>query len=301
VTKRKPRLWLLLLAALISNIIWASSYPISKRAMAEISPFLLTSLRLTLSSLFLLPFMPIRPLRAMRWKDGFLFCVMGFIGTALATFFQYKGTQQTSASNASVLVALEPVFILAYSARMLGEKVGRRGLLSLLLAFIGVLLVTVDPHAVNLFSGQFLRGNLLVLLSVGCYSLYTIAGKGLISRWSDTIVTAFPFLLAALFLVPAALVLEPEALQELAALRPAQWGVLVYLSLVATSLTYLIWNWLLRHLPAGFVAYSLYMQPIAGAFFSWLLLGERLSASFLVGGAMIISALLIEQRNARVE
>jgi drug/metabolite transporter (DMT)-like permease len=221
---------------------------------------------------------------------------MGLVGTVLATLFQYAGTARTSASNASVLVALEPVIIVIFSALILRERIGRITLISLVLALLGVLCITIDPKSLSLLANEFGRGNLLVLFSVACYSLYSIAGKSLTSRWSNQIITTFPVLISVLFLIPITLALEPEGIQGLRALTLGQWGIVLYLSLVATALTYLCWNWLLKHLSASFVSYSLYIQPIAGTFFSCLLLGERLTLPFFAGSGLIVLALLIEQR-----
>jgi drug/metabolite transporter (DMT)-like permease len=65
------------------------------------------------------------------------------------------------------------------------------------------------------------------------------------------------------------------------------WGI-VYLGVVSTAGAFFLWNKGLELMEAGAGSLFFFFQPVVGAFFGWLLLGETLSWNFFVGGLFIV-------------
>lgn len=296
-TPHQPPQWQMLGLAIGLNLLWAFSYPISKLLIGDLSHMALSCWRIGGATLMLLPFLKREDIPSVfGWRDLLLLLIMGLIGCGGAIALQYAGTAHTTAANVSLLVGLETSIVVLLAAVFLGEAITRRDLLSLILAFFGVILLSVDPSSLDLLNSQHLKGNLLVLGSIFGYSAYTIAGKLLVGRWGATAVTVLPFALASLAFIPAFAWYDPPAWNRALALTSREILGVLFLAGVVTAMGYLGWNWLLRWMPAGKLAFFLYLQPPAGALFSIWLLGEPLNPTFILGGSIILIAMLLSHR-----
>ncbi|MDD2715323.1 MAG: DMT family transporter [Candidatus Wallbacteria bacterium] len=294
-----PPRWLLIGIAVLINMIWALSYPISKDMIASLNPLALSCWRIVLAAAVLLPFIRRQEIPdRITSRDVYLMLIMGLLGCGAAIMLQYAGTERTTASNVSMLVGLETPMVVLLSAVFLAERLSIRSVLSLVLAFLGVVLLTVDPATLDLLGSRNLAGNLMVLASIFCVSSYTITGKLLVGRWGATASTALPFLVAALTFVPAFAWYDPVAWHRGLCLNGREWLGVIFLSVIVTGIGYLAWNWLLKFMSAGELSFYLYLQPLAGAGFSVWLLGEKLTGTFFIGAVLILGAIVLGNRTA---
>jgi drug/metabolite transporter (DMT)-like permease len=75
--------------------------------------------------------------------------------------------------------------------------------------------------------------------------------------------------------------------------HPLLWGAVLYLGVVATAGAFYFWNKGLSLVEAGTASVFFFLQPVVGALLGWLVLGERLTTSFFIGGSVILLAVLI--------
>lgn len=298
----RPHPWLLLGVALVINVIWALSYPVSKLVMDGLPVGALTCWRLAGAAALLVPFLrrsdiPERP----ALRDLGMLGLMGFFGFALPIWLQYQGTVRTTGSNVSLIVGLETVIVVVMAAIALREPMRGRTWGGLAAAVAGVGLISVDPTTLDLFSGRYALGNGLMLLSVVGFASYTILGKALTGRWSTMALTALPLAVAAAVTVPAFALAEPAAFARGLALTFHEGLGVFFITVVATALSYVAWNWILRWVSAGQLAYSLYVQPVAGALFSAWLLKETLTPMTAWGAALIFVAMVLGTERPRAE
>ncbi|MDD5091868.1 MAG: DMT family transporter [Candidatus Wallbacteria bacterium] len=295
--EKRPPSWVLVVVAVALNLIWALSYPVSKGLISSIDPLALSCLRIGGGSLMLLPFLSRRDFPAhTSIKDWSLLAFMGLIGCGTAIVLQYTGTGHSTASNASMITGLETSIVVLLSACFLSEPLNRRSIASVAIAFLGVVLLTVDPDSLDLLSSKHLIGNLLLCISIVCYSAYTIAGKKLITSWGANAITVLPFALAALILIPVYAWYDPAGFQKGLHLSGSEWLGVLFLAGPGTALAYLGWNWLLHFMSAGELSLYLYIQPLAGAIFSVWLLGERITWTFFAGAVLILGAMVFGNR-----
>jgi drug/metabolite transporter (DMT)-like permease len=287
-----PPRWLLFSLAVGVNVVWALSYPVTKVTLVGLSPLALTCWRLAGAAVLLLPWAGRFP-RPPRARDLALLAAMSLIGCAAASLLQFAGTVRSTASNIALITGVETLLISVLARAFLSEPLPRRSLLALLLAFAGVVLVTVDPTTLELTSSRFLAGNGLMLASVTCYAGYTVMGKALAPRWNAGALTALPFLVSALVLVPYFAVSDPPGFVRALALTRGEAGAVAFLVGGVTAGGYLLWNWLLGYLDASELGFSLYVQPVAGALFSAWLLGEAIGATFVSGTALVLGAVAL--------
>ena len=79
-------------------------------------------------------------------------------------------------------------------------------------------------------------------------------------------------------------------------LRPEVLWNLLFLSVVASMLCYIMWNWVISKLGAVVATNWVYFNPITTIIFAWWLLHERITVWFLLGSALILIGMYLADR-----
>ena len=131
---------------------------------------------------------------------------MGFVGFTLAMATSHWGLSWSTATNGALLLAVEPVTMVALSPLLLGERLTRgkaghaprdRGATLVVVNGIPGFTVALVPHW---------RGDLLLLLSGVCFAAYSLIGRAVLARHSSVTVTAWSLLWGVLTTAPLAAV-----------------------------------------------------------------------------------------------
>ena len=289
--------WVLLLA----NVVYATSYVVTRAVLTEVPPATLALARVALGSAILVPIamtfrpaQPVRLARADRWSV-FWMGVFGFAG-AFALF--HWGLARSTATNAALLITVEPVSLLLLSPLWLGERLTRREAGGALLAVAGAALVVVNgvPGLTHTVAPHW-QGDLLLVLSGLAYASYSLFGRDVLSRHAALPVTAWSILWGTASMLPLA-ALEWGRGQVPAWTATAVVGTL-YLSVVITALGYLAWNYALERVKAPRVAVFLNLQPLVGTLLGVWWLGEPLTAFTVAGGALVVAGLSLTVKAGR--
>jgi drug/metabolite transporter (DMT)-like permease len=274
------------------NLVYATSYVVTRLTLDAIPPSLLAFLRLAIGAAILVPMArwaePVapRPGRGDTWRMVW----MGVFGFAGAAAFGHWGLARSTASNGALLIIVEPVAIMLMGPLLLGERLTRREAAGAALSVLGAVIVVVNgiPGVTRALAPHW-RGDLLLVLSGIGYASYSLIGRDVLARHSVTSVTARSILWGAVAMIPLVLV-EWQAGSRPSLGAGAVAGIL-YLGLIITALGYLVWNWALARTGASRAAIFLTVQPIAGVLLGAALLHEPLTAYTLAGGALIVAGL----------
>jgi drug/metabolite transporter (DMT)-like permease len=214
----------------------------------------------------------------------------GSWGFAGAFAFAHWGIARSTATNASLLIIVEPVSIMLLGPAVLGERLTRREKLGAGLALLGTVVVVLNgiPGVTHALAPHW-RGDLLLVLSGLGYGSYSLIGRDVLLRRDPLDVTARSIVWGAAAMVPLAL-LEWRSGARVAV---TAWGAVgaLYLGVVITALGYLLWNWALARAEASRVAVFITVQPIVGALLGVLFLHGPLTAFTLAGGALVVVGL----------
>ena len=109
----------------------------------------------------------------------------------------------------------------------------------------------------------------------------------------------------ATFVLSLAAVLVAEPVVDVATIKPVAWGVIVFLAILSTCVTFALQNVALTGLPSSTVSLLLTGEPVFTALFSMAFLGEFLSIGGWVGAGVIlvadVGATLVEGRDGNSE
>ena len=137
-------------------------------------------------------------------------------------------------------------------------------------------------------------GGLLLCLAAGfSYAVYTLTAKTLSTHATPARASLWVFGTAALIALPAAWLMVPSGLSDLATAGPRTWAVVAWLGIVATGVSYLLFSSALRTI-SGATGVALALgEPLTAFALAVLLLGEPLRTSGLAGIALILAGLAL--------
>ena len=285
------------IAALAANLLGGASYVLTKVALAGFGDATLVLVRTVVALVVLVPLcgrrlLPVlRAPGASRWQ----LLAMGVAGYALPLVLASYGVRRSTATNASLLISMEPLAVVLLGAVVLCERLSGRRVIALVLGLVGTSILVSDgipllttaivPHPV---------GDALLVASGFAWGIYTIAGKHLLKRYDAVVVStaslvvAFPVLAVQAALEGAPVVPGPAF--------PAALMAACALGLLVSALMTVLWNAALRAMDASRLAGFVFLQPVTGVALSALALGEVLSPWVLVGGGLVLAGVGIASR-----
>ena len=209
---------------------------------------------------------------------------LGFVGHFLYQLCFVGGVALTSVSNGALIIGTTPVVVATASALLGSERISRMHWLGAAISVIGIYFVV--GHGAS-FGGASFTGDLLVMLSVACWSAYTLGASRLTERHSPLYVTGTTM---AIGTVPYVLVALPQCLRvDWAHLHAWIWIALVFSAVFALCVAYLIWYAAVQSIgPARTSAYS-NVVPIVAMSVAAIWLGEPISPAKAAGAGAVLA------------
>lgn len=285
-------------ALLTACVLWAVSFVATKVALEAAPPLVVVSLRLLVSAACFFPW--IVTSRGVAGIGGPRSLVrlfgLSLFGAGLHYGLQTVGLQYTTASNASLYAVTAPITILLLSAAFLGEHITVRKALGVGLAVAGVLVVMGPETLMSLELGAHVKGDLLVLVSIVMWGLFTVLGKKATDELGALKVTSWVTLIGALWMVPVGVYEMRVTGYSLASMTASAWLAVGFLGVGCSFLAVLLYFAALRRTESQKVGVYLYTIPPMTAVVAVLYLGETLTASLVLGAAFVIAGVALTER-----
>jgi len=285
------------LLLLLMTVIWGANFSAIKYSLEDLLPLSFNGLRFTLASLTLLTIALASGinLRVSR-GDGWRLFGLGLLANAIYQSIFIMGMAHTRTGNAALIVATSPLFIAVISRIRKQEYFARRGLVGLMLALAGIVMVILSGQSVVEF-GETIVGDCLLVLSTICWSLYTVLAKRLVNSYGAMKATTIMMVMGT----PVFLVICAPSLieQDWARVRPESWAGLVYSALFAIALAHFIWNYAVRKIGSTRTAIYSNVTPVTAMIIAWVALGERPTMGQVAGAAIIFLGLYLVRGGMR--
>jgi drug/metabolite transporter (DMT)-like permease len=289
------------LSGLAAVCMWGLAPVATRAAVAQLAPLSLTVLRAIIAGLVCLPGCA-RVVRRMDRSGAVRAAAAGLLGMVGYNLPVALGLQWLPASTAALVLATEPVWILALGRMFLGERSSRWAWIGSAVALGGVA-VLAGPDAMPSGSGgRTLAGLGLVVLGTMLFGAYTIAARPLSTGYGPLAATAASTTIGA---IPYLALAGTLTQRRLAAVPWTAWGELAFLALGATVVGMLLWNLSVARIGSTRAGLLLFLEPLVGVAGGLALLGEHLSSASIAGGAVVMTGLAIawtaERRTSRVK
>jgi drug/metabolite transporter (DMT)-like permease len=280
-----------LLSILFVVFIWGSASTVTKLGVQEMPPFLFALVRNCIASvlLFILYFYRRRqqPSSTLPWKK---IAWMGLTGITFFSVFFNLALVYTSASTGALIQGFIPVAIVLLAIIFLKEKPGMPHIAGIFFSVIGVILIGfIDiPPASN-----SLLGNILMILSVVSWAVYTVVSKSL-HDYDPVMVTAFSTAMGTLFLIPV--VIFEQWGKPFPVISPDAWKAILYLAIFSSTICFVLYNQTLKILSAATVGNLLNLDPLIGAVIAIIVLNDKITGWQIAGGVLILAGILLSSK-----
>ena len=266
-----------ILIALSVPILLGFGFVIAKPAMQYFPPYLLMGLRFTIPALILVWFFPVP-------KGLFvdLFKV-SFIGSTLQYGLTYTGLNIIDASSAILLIQLEVPFGIIIAFFLLKEIPSIKNVVGLVIAFIGVFILTGAPN----LEGKFI-GVLLTLAGAFTWSLGAVMAKPLTKKIGAFALMTWLCVFSGPLLILISIIFNGNPVQYILSANINSWLTVIYLALFMQPIAYGAWYYVLSRYPVNKVMPVLLLLPVIGLITAIFLLGEDPPKQVFLGGTIIV-------------
>ncbi len=269
-------------------VIWGIAFVGMKEILHSSPPFKAAGLRFIIAGLCLLPF-TLRPsrLRQLRPIDFVKFATLGFLQTTLLFGIIFFSLQYVPAGISSIILNTNPFFVAIFAHFVIkGDQLTRQKIIGLLVGFSGVMvLVLAGGKSLGDVAWYW---PLILLVASLVWATSTILVK--LFRFRDMLtVTAWQTFLGSLPLLAIGFLFETKPIDF-------NWSFglwLLYIAVPGSAFAWWAWNGMVQRYSASRVSVFLFLIPVCGVLGGVLLLGESLSYSLLIGGALVASGIIL--------
>lgn len=274
-------------------LFWGGTFIATRTASAVFEPFTGAAIRYIMATVVLLPL----ALRSDKdfWRRGikqiFPLALLGFSGVFAYNFFFFKGLRMVETSHAALIVAMNPIMVMLFSAWRYGEKIRGFRLAGMLLALTGVLFVISRGQPASILTA-FEWGDFFMLGCPITWAAYTIAGRDVLKTITPLQATAWASMLGGAMLTVAAL-FEPHP----DAVPVNVWISLAYLGLVGTVLAFI---WYYEGVIAlGITRTAIFnnLVPVFALLLSVTVLHESVPVYTWIGATLVVAGVILTNRH----
>nr|WP_225365760.1 carboxylate/amino acid/amine transporter [Serratia rubidaea] len=273
----------------ITTILWAFSFSLIGEYLAgQVDSWFSVLIRIGLAAVVFLPFLRWRNIKG---RVILLYMLVGACQLGIMYLFSFRAFLYLTVPEFLLFTVLTPLYItLIYD--LLSRRRLRWGyMFSALLAVLGAAIIRYHQ-----LSEHFWLGLLLVQAANISFAIGIVGYKRLMEVHPLPQHTAFSwFYLGALVVAVAAWLLwgNPQQLPT----TGLQWGILVWLGVVASGLGYFMWNYGATQVDAGTLGIMNNMHVPAGLLVNLAIWQQQPHwPSFIIGGAVICASLWVHRR-----
>lgn len=282
---------------LLTVLFWGINFSVVKFALSEIPPLAFNGIRFMVAAGTMFVLAQATGHRFKFQRRHLLYLIgLGFLGNTAYQLFFILGQNNTTANNASLILATVPAWVALIGTLAGVERVEAKGWLGVLVALAGIVLIILgnDPTAQFDFGGATLKGNVLILLATLCWSSYTLLSRPMMRHYSSAAVTSFSTLMGT---IPLVLLAVPSfaALQWRQVSAPA-WLALGFSGVFGIALAYFFWNNGVSQLGSARTALYSNLTPAIALFTAWLWLGETLTPQQWGGALLALIGVVLARR-----
>ena len=274
------RTTLLATAALLGvTAVWGSTFFLIHDLLTRVPTLDFLAVRFAFASVTLVALAP-RALGRLTAESRRQAAVLGCL-YGVAQILQTAGLARTPASVSGFITGMYVVATPIFAALILRSRIGRSTWVAVLLAMAGLGVLTLSGFSIGYGEGLIFVAAMIYALHIVGLGAWSEPGQALgMSIVQLMVITVICLVCTA----PNGMVL-PDRLGD--------WLSVVYMAVVAGAAAMIGQTWAQAHLPPARAAIIMSMEPVFAALFAVLFGGESATIRMLVGGVMVLAAMLI--------
>ena len=279
------------LLALLTAIVWGTSFISTKHLLTTLSPFEILFLRFAIGYVALWVLYP-KILKFTDWKTEISIFIAGLAGVTVYFLAENYALTYTYASNVSLLVSVAPLLTGILAHFMLSDKLKKNFIIGFIVAIVGIALVSFSGTAVLKLNP---KGDILAVGAALLWAIYSIVIQKVAGKKINILaLTRRIFFYGLLTMIPLIFFLDFSVTKE-TLLIPSNMLNLLYLGVVSSAICYITWNKAMEILGAVVASTYIYIIPVVTVIFSFFILDETITVYMLGGIVLILSGLILSQ------
>ena len=280
------------IAALITIVIWGTTFISTKILLADFSPIEILFFRFLLGLLVLIIIYPKR-LKLSDRKQEITFVAAGLCGICLYYLLENIALTYTMASNVGVIISIAPFFtaVLSHIFMKTEERLKAQFFVGFFVAMVGICLIS--------FNGRGLKlnpiGDILAIIAALVWSIYSLLTRKISSYGYNTIQTTRRiFTYGIIFMIPFLFVFDFN-LDAGKFIKPEYALNLIYLGIGASALCFVTWNYAVKILGAVKTSVYIYIVPAITVATSVIVLKEKITSVSAIGAILTLIGLFLSE------
>jgi drug/metabolite transporter (DMT)-like permease len=269
--------------------IWGGSFLFMRVAAADFGPVPLVEARRARGALTLMPFL---------WRARAQFSArvwLRILGIAVVNsvvpFVLFAwGAERAPAGIGAITNAMTVVFTALVAFLFYGDRIGARRVVGLAAGFVGVAILASGRTAGASVGAAALAGTAAAL----SYGFGINLMRRYLTGYPAAAVAAANLTCGALLLAPLALYTWPHR-----AIAPLSWASALLLGVLCTGIAFVFYYRLITRVGAARASTVTYLIPLFGVIWAWLLLGEPLTVTMALAGALILGGVALSQQREK--
>ena len=278
-------------------MLWGSLYVVSQFVLGKIPTFTVAMFRY-LIAFIALSFISLKSKKEKIEKSDYkYFFIMGFIGYFISVDCQLLGTKISGGSMVSLINSLNPIIISVMAMIILNEKLEINKIIGIILSLFGVYMIVGTGANIEFI------GVLISFIAVIGWAFMSVISRKISNKYSVLTLTKVSMLIATVCNIPVSF-LEIQITHPLIQIDIGAILGILYMGIVCTAFTNILWNKSLSMLPANTCSAFYPIQTLTSSFLGVLVFHEILTTSFVLGTTFIIVGVLISllfQKRTRKE
>ncbi|MES9959509.1 MAG: DMT family transporter [Sedimenticola sp.] len=277
----------------LTTLFWAGNAVVGKVAVGLISGIELSFWRWVIALVLLTPFAYKAVMKDLAYyrRHWLMMLLLGFLSVSVYNTFQYLALQWTSVINVGVVTATMPLMVFTLTWLAGQERASGYQRLGLLLALFGVLLVITRGDLGVLLGLELNPGDLLMLLAVFSFALYSVLIKPLPDDLNRLGLLWMLVFLGVLGILP--FYLWDISQHALLTLNLDTGLILLYVGIFPSILSYFFWNRAVALGGANLAGMFCNLIPVYAMVLAVLLLDEKVTAFQLTGMLGIFAGIFL--------
>jgi drug/metabolite transporter (DMT)-like permease len=278
-----------LLAVWGTVLFWGLSFVSSKTILnSGVPPMTMVCIRFAVATVILNVLLRrFDPQARLKKKDLLPLGLSGLFGVTIYFFFESRGIKLTSASHASLIIAVIPVVTLIAEAVLFRTRITPLTGIGIALSVLGTAAVVYRPGQAA--GGGSVLGDLFMFGACVSWVVYIVLSKDLHRRMSELAITAYQSVFGTAFLIPLALL----EMRQWVPITLAAGLNLAYLAIFCSALSNFLYVYALSALGPISVSPYVNLIPVVGVIGGVALLGESIAWTQILGGAVILGGVLL--------
>ncbi|MBU9712376.1 DMT family transporter [Bacillus tamaricis] len=275
---------------------WGSAFIAGNYATQDFSPITVAFFRFFFASLILLPLMWMKGKNRPRpkGKEWVLLALLGLTGIALYNICFFIATKEAPIVKSSLFIASNPVLIILLSALFLKEKITSRNLIGLALALTGAAVIITEGKFLSVIRTGFEPIDLVLLIAVICWALYSVLGKVALQTFSSLVSTTYAVVFGTVMLFPFAMmdVTWPQVTNA----SMLTWGSILHMSIIVSVASFIMYYQGIKIIGAAKASIFINLMPLSAVILAVILLGEPLLPVHIIGAVLVLTGVTVGTR-----